>query len=134
MRSGYDYAPYSSLENIIEETKDAYYLSLRQTQAGLRTESPNWQPWLTYFLQSLDQQKDMLEKKIQREHLLMGDLPELSQRILELCREHGHITVAQAVRLTGANRNTVKDHLRSLKNAKHITQHGAGRGTWYGKV
>ena len=134
LRSGYDYAPYSSLESIIEQTKDAYYLSLRQTQDGIWAESANWQPWLIYFLKSLQQQKAALEKKIKRERLIIGDLSELSQKILELCQEHGRVTVAQIVRLTGANRNTVKDHLRSLKSAKHINQHGAGRGTWYGLV
>ena len=134
LRSGYDYAPYSSLESIIEQTKDAYYLSLRQTQNGIWTESTNWQPWLNYFLRSLQKQKTALEKKIQRERLIVGDLPQLSLQILELCQEHGRVTVAQIVRLTGANRNTVKDHLKYLKTSKHISQHGAGRGTWYGLV
>ena len=134
LRSGYDYAPYSSLESIIEQTKDAYYLSLRQTQDGIWTDSANWKPWLTYFLQSLHKQKAALEKKIQRERLILGDLPKLSQTILELCQEHGRVTVAQIVRLTGANRNTIKDHLRKLTKAKQINQHGAGRGTWYGVV
>jgi DNA-binding IclR family transcriptional regulator len=36
------------------------------------------------------------------------------------------------VRATGANRNTIKDHLQALTRAGHIEQHGAGRGTWYG--
>lgn len=132
LRSGYHYALYGSLESIIERTKDAYYLSLRQTQDGIWTESANWQPWLTHFLQSLQKQKAMLERKVQRERLIVGGLPQLSQQILELCQEHGRATVAQIVRLTGANRNTVKDHLRSLKTSKHLSQHGAGRGTWYG--
>ena len=63
---------------------------------------------------------------------LSRDLPELSVQILELCREHGRITVAEATRATGANRNTVKDHLKALTRAEHIVRHGAGRGSWYG--
>jgi DeoR/GlpR family transcriptional regulator of sugar metabolism len=43
--------------------------------------------------------------------------------ILELAREHGRVTVAEAVRVGGASRNTIKDHL---------ILHGAGRGAWYG--
>lgn len=132
LRSGYAYVPYSSLESVIERSKDAYYLSLRQTQGTIRTGSPDWQPWLTFFLRSLQQQKARLEKKIERERLILGDLPELSIQILELCRERGRVTVADAVRITGANRNTIKDHLRALTKAGHITRHGAGRGTWYG--
>jgi hypothetical protein len=33
---------------------------------------------------------------------------------------------------TGANRSTIKDHLKALTRARHIAQHGAGRGAWYG--
>jgi hypothetical protein len=105
MRAGYGYVPYSSLESVIEQSKDAYYLGLRQTQGTLRTEAPDWQPWLTFFLRALQQQKARLEKKIERERLILGDLPELSVQILELCRERGRVTVAEAAKVTGANRN-----------------------------
>lgn len=132
LRAGYAYVPYSSLESVIEQSKDAYYLSLRQTQGTIRMDVPDWQSWLTFFLKSLQQQKARLEKKIERERLILGDLPELSAQILELCRDRGRVTVADAAKVTGANRNTIKDHLKALKRAGHIEQHGAGRGTWYG--
>ncbi len=132
LRAGYEYVPYSSLESVIEQSKDAYYLSLRQSQGTLRKEAPDWQPWLTFFLRALQQQKARLEKKIERERLILGDLPELSVQILELCRERGRVTVAEASKTTGANRNTIKDHLKALAKAGHLEQHGAGRGAWYG--
>ncbi len=132
LRAGYAYVPYGSLESVIEQSKDAYYLSLRQTQGTIRTDAPDWQPWLTFFLKSLQQHKARLEKKIERERLILGDLPELSVQILELCRDRGRVTVADAAKVTGANRNTIKDHLKALTRAGHIEQHGAGRGTWYG--
>jgi len=72
-----------------------------------------------------------LEKKIEQEHLILGDLPELSVKILELCRQRGRVTVAEVVKVTGANRNTIKDHFKALVRANHLARHGAGRGTWY---
>ena len=45
MQAGYAYVPYSSLESVVEQSKEAYYLALRQTQGTIRTEAPNWQPW-----------------------------------------------------------------------------------------
>jgi hypothetical protein len=72
-----------------------------------------------------------LEKKIERERLLLGDLPELSVQILELCREHGRVTVSDAAKVTGANRNTIKDHLKALTKAGHLGRQGAGRGARY---
>jgi Fic family protein len=132
LRSGYAYVPYSSLESVIEQSKDTYYLALRKTQQTIRTPTPDWQPWVTYFLKSLQRQKAHLVKKIEQERLILGDLPELSVQILELCRHRGRVTVAEAVKVTGANRNTIKDHFKALTRAGHLARHGAGRGTWYG--
>ena len=98
----------------------------------MRTDTQDWQPWLIFFLESLRQQKKRLEKKIEHERLILGDLPELSVQILVLCRERGRVTVAEAAKVTGANRNTIKDHIKALARAGHLVPHGAGRGTWYG--
>lgn len=134
LRSGYSYVPYSSLESVIEQTKEAYYLALRKTQGTIRDDDPLWNAWVVYFLKALQQQKQRLEKKIERERIVIGALPELSVKILELAKEHGRLTVSQIVNLTSANRNTVKKHLQSLVAANHLGQHGTGKGTWYGRV
>lgn len=133
MRSGYAYVPYSSLESVIENSKEGYYLSLRQTQKTIRSEKPNWQPWILYFLRALQQQKRRLERKIERERLLLDALPELSLQIIEAVKERGRVTISEVVNITGANRNTVKKHLATLVEAQHLVQHGTGKGTWYGK-
>lgn len=92
LRAGYEYVPYSSLESVVERSKDAYYTSLRRTQATIRTQDPDWQSWLDFFLQALQQQKARLERKIAVERLVIADLPELSVKLLEQCRERGRIT------------------------------------------
>ena len=131
LRAGYAYLPYFSLESVIERSKDAYYLGLRRTQATIRTAEPDWSAWTLFFLRALQQQKRGLEKKIERERIILGGLPELSVSILELARERGRVTVAEAVKITGANRNTIKDHLKALTERGHLVRHGAGRGIWY---
>jgi len=131
LRSGYGYVPYSSLESIIEQNKESYYLALRQTQGTVRGETPNWQPWVIYFLHALQRQKVRLAKKIEREHIVINALPSLSVDILELAQAHGKVTVRQLTDLTKANRSTVKNHLQKLVLAKHLSKHGTGRGTWY---
>lgn len=134
LRAGYGYVPYSSLESVIEQSKEVYYLSLRRTQGTIRTERPDWNPWLEFFLRALQRQKQRLEKKMERERIMLGALPELSVLILELAREHGRVTVAEAAKVSGASRHTVKDHLKSLTEQGHLTLRGAGRGAWYGLV
>lgn len=131
LQAGYLYVPYSSLESVIEHNKEAYYLALRQTQGTIRTDSPNWQPWLMFFLRSLAEQVKRLEKKVEREKLVLAPLPELSLQIIEFVREHGRITIGEATNLTGANRNTLKLHFRGLVELGHLSLRGSGRGAWY---
>ncbi len=131
LRSGYAYIAYCSLESIIEQNKENYYLALRRTQGTLHTNKPDWQPWLEFFLSVLHKQKSKLQAKVEREKILVGILPELSLTILEIARQHGRVTVSEAVKVTGASRNTIKDHLRSLVEQSYLSRHGAGRGTWY---
>jgi Fic family protein len=131
MRAGYAYVPYSSLESVIEQNKEAYYLALRQTQGTIRTESPNWQPWLVFFLRSVEEQVRRLEKKVERERLVLASMPELSLKIVEFAREHGRVTIGETIKLTGASRNTLKQHFRALVERGHLNQHGSGRGVWY---
>lgn len=134
LRSGYTYVSYSSLESVIEQTKESYYIALRKTQGTIRSDDPAWQPWIVYFLRALQQQKKRLEKKIEHERIVIDTLPELSIEILELAKERGKITIGQIVKITTANRNTVKKHLQSLVSANHLSQHGRGKGTWYSRA
>jgi Fic family protein len=131
IQAGYTYVPYSSLESVIELNKESYYLALRQTQGTIRTATPNWQPWLVFFLRSLAEQVRRLEKKVEREKIVLAALPELSLQIVEFAREHGRITIGDAIKLTGVNRNTLKQHFRNLVEQNHLNQHGGGRGVWY---
>lgn len=131
MKSGYVYTPYSSLEAVVEQSKEAYYLALRQTQGTLKNNAPNWQPWIVFFLRALQQQKARLAIRLEREKLLMNSLPDLSLKIIELVKERGRMTNGEIVTLTNANRNTVKKNLESLVAKKHLQKHGTGKGTWY---
>ena len=131
LQAGYAYVPYSSLESVVEQSKEAYYLALRQTQGTTRTEAPNWQPWLLFFLRALAEQARRLDRKIEREKLVLAALPELSLQIVEFAREHGRVTMAGAMRLTGSKRNTLKQHFRALVSGGQMGRHGAGRGAWY---
>jgi len=131
IQTGYAYVPYSSLESVIELNKEAYYLALRQTQGSIRSDAPNWQPWLVFFLRSLAEQVRRLEKKVEREKIVLAALPDLSLQIVEFARGHGRITIGDAIKLTGVSRNTLKLHFRNLVERGHLNQQGGGRGVWY---
>ena len=131
LQAGYAYVPYSSLESVIENSKEGYYLALRQTQGTIRKAKPDWQPWLVFFLRSLEQQKQRLAIKIEREKLVVTALPALSLQILDYVQQHGRGTMGELIRLTAKSRNTLKEHVAQLVDKGNLAQHGTGKGTWY---
>ena len=132
LQVGYVYVPYSSLESVIEQSKENYYLALRRTQGTIRTEAPNWLPWVLFFLKSLHRQMQILRGKVEREKMLLMNLPDLSIQILDVLKDRGRLTIGEAVAITGANRNTLKPHFKNLLEKGLIELHGRGRGAWYG--
>jgi Fic family protein len=114
LQAGYAYVPYSSLESVIENSKEAYYLALRQTQSTLNTNTPDWQPWLL----------------VEREQSAIT-LTDLAVKILDYARDHGRVTTRAMVREHGASANTLKATFSSLVEKRLLVRHGGGRSTWY---
>ena len=112
------------------DDKDRYYLALRRAQANLYTDNAHLGDWIMFFLQSLKKQADVLAKKLEREKDLLAT-PKLTQDILVAAREQGRVTVRELQKITGASRNTIKSHLKSLVGKRLLTQEGKGKGTWY---
>lgn len=79
----------------------------------------------------MQQQKQRLAKKIEREKLVVSTLPEHSVRILDHVRKHGRVSIGEMVKLTGVSRNTLKVHLRQLVEKGYLSKQGGGRSTWY---
>lgn len=130
LKAGYGYVPYSSLERVIEENKDQYYLTLRRTQKTIYRDNSTVMEWTLFFLRSLHKQIAALEKKLEGEGRITKLAP-LSQTLLLSARDRGALTVRDAERLTGANRNTIKQHLRQLVQQGALRREGAGKGSWY---
>ena len=130
MRSGYTYMPYSSLERVVEENREQYYRALRCAQGTLDGDESRLMDWIRFFLLCLVSQKDALARKVERERL-MTTLSRLDEQILELARQHGRLTLSEAVATTKANRNTLKLHLRNLVEAGRLRLQGRARGSWY---
>ena len=130
LQAGYAHVPYGSLESVVENSKEAYYLALRQTQETLAGDAPNWQPWLQYFLRALQQQKRRLAEKVERERSAVA-LSGLAVKILDYARAHGRVTTRDMVREHGASSNTLKSTFGGLTEKGLLVRHGGGRSTWY---
>ncbi len=130
LKCGYQYAPFSSLESVIEANKESYYLALQKTQKDWQ-KSPDWTPWLLFFLNCLQRQKKHLQTKLEKEKIYLQKLPELSRHIIELLNDHGSLKIGALAALTEANRNTLKKTLATLVGKNLILMQGKGKGAWY---
>ena len=62
---------------------------------------------------------------------VINRLPPLSQEIVQIARQHGKVMVRDALRITGANRNTIKAHIAKLVRSGQLKMVGRGKGAWY---
>jgi Fic family protein len=130
LQVGYTYMPYSSLERVIEENREQYYRGLRSAQGTLDRDESRLMDWLRFFLLCLVEQKNSLAEKVKRERL-MTSLSVLDEQLMQLVRQHGRLTLTNALSLTKANRNTLKLHLKQLVQAGRLQLLGRGRSSWY---
>lgn len=134
LQAGYAYVPYASLEAIIEQNKEAYYLALRRTQTTLRDEAPDWESWLHFFLRCLHGQTLRLQERLAQDAKHRGDLlSPLAARLAALFDHHETLTLSQAAKELGANPNTLKTKFRELVRHGHIELRGKGRGAFYAR-
>ena len=135
LRTGYLYIQYSSLEAVIEDNKEGYYRALRQTQTTLKNDIPDYEPWLIYFLKSLQKQKIRLEYKLNEKGINVDntDLTELETLILKYFEQNERGTNTTLLKFTASNRNTLKKAIANLVSKGYLIQHSKGRGTWYSR-
>ena len=135
LKSGYAYIPYVSLEEIIENRKAEYYLSLRETQKHHKTENEDIGAWTVFLLSTLLTQAEEARHLIERsdpEQILSGK----QLVVLRLFDEHKEITPKLAHELLGRSVPlvTIKQALARLVVLKLVKRIGLGRATRYRKL
>ena len=135
LKSGYAHIPYVSLEEIIEERKTDYYLSLRQTQKNHKTDNEDISAWIDFILDVL------IEQTARAKVLIDAKQPEklLSQKqisVYELFADGSILGAKEIVeRLVGeVARPTVKKTLSRLVELKLLERLGRARSTRYRKI
>jgi Fic family protein len=130
LQAGYEYIPYVSLEEIIEERKDSYYASLRQTQKLHKTENEDITIWLNFFLDTLLIQANKAKELMENDDptkLLSGRQNE----IFALFETDSLSVLDIKGRLPDIPDVTIKQVLSKLVSLKLIERIGLGRSTRY---
>lgn len=135
LKTGYVYAPYVSLDEVIEETKADYYLALRATQKNHDSDHEDITPWLVYFLGALRTQVERADTVIdtaQSQKLLSKK----QQEILHLFSGGTTLGPAEISSLLKGKipLPTIKQVLSRLISLRLLERLGQGRATHYRKT
>lgn len=132
LKSGYLYIPYSSMESIIEASKEGYYRALRQTQTSFK-DKYNYTYWLMFFLRSLQKQKIRLDDKVKNINSIPATiaLDQLNTDILHLFSKKQKLTSREIADELGLNLNTIKKRVIELVDLGKLNKFGSTRGAWY---
>ena len=142
LKAGYRYAPYASLETVMDTHGLSLFESLRDLQHSLHEGRPVWNGWLECFTTIMSNQTQSLQKKIdpaagetlEKSSDQMADMPILAIQILDIIRNEKRCTMKKLITQTRTPRSTIKLHLKDLVEHGKIKRHGAGRGVWYAMV
>ena len=129
LQEGYSYVQYVSLEKIIEEWKEDYYITLRKSQKNRKNKKYNITPWINFFLDILIEQakraRAILERKNIEEELSENQITVL--KLLQTSKKE--LSVKEIVEKTVINRNTIRKVLERLRDLQLIKQIGLGRAS-----
>lgn len=133
-KAGYGYAPYSTLDDLLQESAEDYYKALSHTQKTLATGKIDWDVWLEFFFELLKAQKDKLQVRIEKGSAEIANMPGLSTKILKLFDKHDRLSMKEIERYTRGKRSTLKLRLGELVEGGYLIRHGKARATWYSRV
>ena len=133
-KEGYSYAPYSTLDALLQERAEDYYKALKHTQDTLAKGKIDWDVWLEFFFGLLKAQKDKLKDRVDRGSAEIVNMPALSTKVLKLFDKHDRLSMKEIERLTRGKRSTLKLRLAELVEGGYIMRHGQARATWYSRV
>lgn len=133
LQAGYAYIPYISLEKIVEDHQEEYYLSLRGAQKFHKTEKEDITTWLLFML-------DVLQKQAEKSrHLIERDQPEqtLSEKQISVLRIFDDNKTLSPKDISSLLKEiplpTIKQALGRLVKLGLINRIGLGRATRYRK-
>ena len=134
LKSGYAYVPYISLDEIIEQTKTEYYLSLRATQKKHKTKNEDITPWLKYFVSILLEQVKRAESLIKLEN--PEQLLSKKQSLIYGLFDDKELSVGDIYSLLDNKtpKVTIKQAISRLLKLKLVEKIGQGRATRYRKI
>jgi Fic family protein len=128
LRHGYGVARYVSIEQRVYDSKNNYYIALRQSQSGWHDGEHDLEPWSLYLLRTVEDAYGDFEKKVAAGTELIGRTKREQARNYILMQAPRRFRLAQIVdALPTISQATIRGALDDLREEGEITGR-RGRG------
>ena len=128
LKSGYFWIEYVSFEHEIENHKKSYYRVLRNCQAQRPNEDIT--DWVDFFLESLINIQQKLEKKLEISGLRSSLSPK-EKEVLTFIANHPGCKSGEIAKGVNTSKPTIKRTISQLLDRGLIVKYGKGAGTNY---
>lgn len=128
-QNGYDVGRYISLERIIEEQKEDYYLALKKSSEYWHDKSNDPFPWMMFFVSILRRAYNELNEKVERspKEISQGGKTDVIKKMI--LSQVGAFSLSDIENLCpSVSKQLIKKVLTELKEGKIIVLEGKGRG------
>ncbi len=126
LRHGYGVALYVSLEQRIFDSKNSYYLALRESQSQWHDADHDLTPWTLYLLRTIEDAYGEFEQRVAADTILFGRTKREQARNYILAQAPRRFRLAQmADALPDISQATIRDALDELRDEGLLT---VGRG------
>lgn len=129
LKNGYKWAQYTSHEKVIEDNKEGYYISLRNTQKSFHKKA-QYDDWISYFLKVLTVQTDFLNSTLIHKSP-SSVMNENEKKVYSIIEAEEECKISFILENIEMSRDGLKDLIKRLVDKGFIKKRGQGRGTTY---
>lgn len=133
LQHDYEVGRYISIEKIIEDTKEAYYASLKDSSIGWHEQNHSLEPFWRYFLTTIRTAYDQLENRVAVEDVFKGAKSELIRRTILKQTQNFKLSDIANIE-NNASKPLIKKVLYQLRDEGLVELHGKGRSAYWRKV
>ncbi|MBP9708132.1 MAG: Fic family protein [Oligoflexales bacterium] len=132
MKNGYSWMPFVSHEKFIEDNKERYYVSLRETQKSFRGSKINYEPWLEFFVRVLQKQVRYLEEKVFQEQIEPKRIFGKNEKyVMQLLKDSKSLSRNELQSMASMSEKGMKLLLNRLIDRGEVERIGVGKSSRY---
>ncbi|MBF0315206.1 MAG: Fic family protein [Oligoflexia bacterium] len=130
LKFGYLWIQFTSHEKVIEDNKENYYLSLRETQNTFQAKKVNYDRWLYFFITVILKQTQIIQSILQKQSPVSA-MNKNEQLVYEIIKSNHKCNIGFILDQVEMTRAGLKTLLKRLIEQRIIKVEGVGKGSKY---